>query len=471
MNLRTSRALKNRSSMTGITLKNFRCFGYEQTAPLAPLTLLVGENSTGKTSFMAMIRALWDLVFNGDEPNFNKLPFDLGSIDEIVRDDPDATKQRKFFGAGCFLGFNANGSRPEIPSHIEVEFKENGPIPVLNKLRVSHDKTWIECARRSDQSDVNLSVSCGVHDKTWDFQSLTIHSMLREYGEEGVLPYFREMGSIMHWELSKETRRRDGLIAREGTSKPTPTELRSLLSLLVNTHVNFSRYGEAHASAPVRSSPQRTYEVSKLTRDVEGRYVPKYLAHLHDRGGKEWDYFKENLEEFGRSSGLFDKIHIKKLGGTGGVPFQVEIGLSQNGMVVPNRNLIDVGYGVSQALPVLTESLRRDARHLLLFQQPEVHLHPRAQAALGSLFCKISGKDRQIIVETHSDYILDRVRMDIRDQECKLQHQDVAVLFFDRSGPSVKIHRINLDPAGNIVDPPPSYRQFFMQETNRLIGY
>ena len=48
--------------MDQITLKNFRCFREEQTARLAPLTLLVGENSTGKTSVMAMIRALWDVA-------------------------------------------------------------------------------------------------------------------------------------------------------------------------------------------------------------------------------------------------------------------------------------------------------------------------------------------------------------------------------------------------------------------------
>ena len=457
--------------MTGVTLKNFRCFGSEQTVPLAPLTLLVGENSTGKTSFMAMIRALWDLVFNGDEPNFNKLPYDLGSFHEIVRDDPDATAERDFFGAGCSLRFYSRGIKTGLHSQIDVEFSKDGSIPVLNKLRVSHNKTWIECAKESASSSVRLGVSCGIHDRTWDFKPRARHSILSEYGDEDVLSYLREMGSIMRWELSDTNRKKDTLIARDGTSKPTVSELRTLRNLAINIRTNFSRYGEAYASAPVRSSPQRTYEVSQSIRDVEGRYVPKYLAYLHDRGGDEWNHLKEALEEFGRSSGLFDQISIEKLGDKGGVPFQVKIGFSQNGMAIRDRNLIDVGYGVSQALPVLTEVMHRDARHLLLFQQPEVHLHPRAQAALGSLFCKIAGNDRQIIVETHSDYILDRVRIDIRDQKSELQHLDVAILFFDRSGPSVKIHRINLDSAGNIVDPPPSYRQFFMQETNRLIGY
>ena len=58
--------------MDEITLKNFRCFREEQTARLAPLTLLVGENSTGKTSFMAMIRALWDARLSADRPGFQR---------------------------------------------------------------------------------------------------------------------------------------------------------------------------------------------------------------------------------------------------------------------------------------------------------------------------------------------------------------------------------------------------------------
>ena len=70
--------------MDRITLKNFRCFREEQTARLAPLTLLVGENSTGKTSFLALIRALWDVVYRHRIPDFKEEPYDLGSFDEIA---------------------------------------------------------------------------------------------------------------------------------------------------------------------------------------------------------------------------------------------------------------------------------------------------------------------------------------------------------------------------------------------------
>ena len=67
-----------------IRLRDFRCFGEPQTARLAPLTLLVGENSTGKTSFLAAVRAISDVAFRQREPDFREPPFDLGAFPEIV---------------------------------------------------------------------------------------------------------------------------------------------------------------------------------------------------------------------------------------------------------------------------------------------------------------------------------------------------------------------------------------------------
>lgn len=135
----------------------------------------------------------------------------------------------------------------------------------------------------------------------------------------------------------------------------------------------------------------------------------------------------------------------------------------------PHRNLIDVGYGVSQVLPVITELLRQDAPSMFLMQQPEVHLHPSAQAALGSLFCEVAGRNRQMVVETHSDHLLDRIRMDIRDGTTHLKPDDVSILFFEREGLDVQIHSLRIDEEGNILNAPESYGRFFMEETARSL--
>ena len=107
---------------------------------------------------------------------------------------------------------------------------------------------------------------------------------------------------------------------------------------------------------------------------------------------------------------------------------------------------------------------------MFLLQQPEVHLHPSAQAALGSLFCQVASRERRLVVETHSDYLLDRVRMDIRDSKTSLKPEDVSILFFERGDLDVHIHSLQVDREGNILNEPESYRRFFLQETQRSLG-
>jgi len=195
-----------------------------------------------------------------------------------------------------------------------------------------------------------------------------------------------------------------------------------------------------------------------------------YLANIHFEKENAWELLKDMLEDFGRKAGLFDEISVRSLGKKGSDPFQLRIRKYGSKSKGPQRNLIDVGYGVSQALPVVTELLRDDAPPMFLLQQPEVHLHPSAQAALGSLFCRIAGPKRQLVVETHSDHLLDRVRMDVRDGAAALKPADVSILYFERGDLDVRIHSLRLDEQGNVLDTPPSYRGFFMEETRRSLG-
>ena len=196
-----------------------------------------------------------------------------------------------------------------------------------------------------------------------------------------------------------------------------------------------------------------------------------YLANVYFRDEKQWTTLKSAIEQFGQAAGLFDEIAVKPLGKKESEPFQVQVRKSGRKVKVkgPYRNLIDVGYGVSQVLPIITELMHRDAPPMFLMQQPEVHLHPSAQAALGSLFCQVAGPRRQLVVETHSDHMLDRVRMDVRDGATKLKPEDVSILFFERGDLDVRIHSLRLDKEGNVLNAPPSYRQFFMEETRRSL--
>ena len=175
---------------------------------------------------------------------------------------------------------------------------------------------------------------------------------------------------------------------------------------------------------------------------------------------------KRRLEQFGIASGLFDEIDIKKKGTSDSDPFQIYVKILNY-----TANMIDVGYGVSQILPLLTEVLLADSKKpaIYLMQQPEVHLHPRAQAEFGSLMQRIfAGSNSYCIAETHSDYIVDRVRNHISQGEIK--KEDVSVIFLDRGDHDSSVYQIELDDNGNLVETPPNYRQFFKRETLRSLG-
>ena len=174
---------------------------------------------------------------------------------------------------------------------------------------------------------------------------------------------------------------------------------------------------------------------------------------------------KAALDRFGVSSGLFEGIDIKRLGRSDSDPFQILVKIFG-----PPSNIMDVGYGVSQVLPILVEALSSPDRQTFLMQQPEVHLHPRAQAELGSFLAALAkNSKKRFLVETHSDSLIDRLRMEVRAGET-LDPGDVALLFFERCKREVKIHEIGLDAEGNLIGAPATYRKFFMSEERRLLG-
>ena len=448
--------------MKEITLSDFRCFHRIPTARLAPLTLLVGENSTGKTSFLALIRALWDIAYQESVPDFKESPYDLGSFDEIVH--------RRGPGGGRASEFSASFKAPSVhaprkqrvsakPATLGfgVTFRKRGTAPFPAIVRIDEGEAWIE--QRLEGSGFVRSV--GTRRGSW---TAPIENPYPRFASDQ-LPFI----GWFHFAFGHEEWR-PKLSPLNGAPKPNGSDYDRLARLCDRASRECSEHAAAYASAPVRSTPLRTYDPASADADPKGKYVPMYLANISDEDPAEWERLRTGLERFGQEAGLFDEISVRRFGVRVGEPFQLQVRKFSGKRKGPWRNLVDVGYGVSQALPVVTELMRNDHPPLFLLQQPEVHLHPSAQAALGTLFCEFAGWDRQLVVETHSDYLLDRVRMDIRDRTTELSPEDVSILFFERNGLDVSIHSLRIDENGNVLDAPGTYRRFFLDETSRSIG-
>ena len=104
-------------------------------------------------------------------------------------------------------------------------------------------------------------------------------------------------------------------------------------------------------------------------------------------------------------------------------------------------------------------------------QQPEVHLHPQAQAAFTSLLAILAKqKNNTFIIETHSDYMINRARIDI--MEGNIKPEDVSLIYLEAQGKDVEVHNLCFDKQGNFKDDPPdSYDDFFLSESHKLLGW
>jgi hypothetical protein len=116
-----------------------------------------------------------------------------------------------------------------------------------------------------------------------------------------------------------------------------------------------------------------------------------------------------------------------------------------------SASITDVGFGISQVLPVVVQSMFSRGQ-LLCIEQPEIHLHPRLQAELGSLFadCTRERYGNTFIIETHSEHLMLRLQRLIREK--KLTNEDVAVIYVEPTAEGSKCLHLRLDEEGDFID-------------------
>jgi len=135
-------------------------------------------------------------------------------------------------------------------------------------------------------------------------------------------------------------------------------------------------------------------------------------------------------------------------------------------------DLPDVGFGISQVLPVLVQCFYAPANSIIIMEQPEIHLHPNAQSALADVMIDVinsreNGKDRniQLIIETHSEHFLRRLQR--RIAEDLVSQEKVSAYFANVSQTPAKLDPLQIDMFGNIQNWPPN---FFGDEMADIAG-
>lgn len=429
-----------------IIIENVRCFQGKYKIPVTPITLLVGENSAGKSTFLAILSALTNSTDFPFLANFNTPPYDLGNYENIASRKSTKGKPAQSFRIGfCGPDRAKAGEHTAIATYrghlgqvILSDFSVTGPQGSMSlTVEKREAKGSFVCAGSKSVEQTEIPFTYEIPDRE------------EEISIRGFFPSL--------------------IVDMLTTSKAKTKEAVSKLAPDLFAIVGGGTFPAKHvlSIAPIRTKPRRTYDQFNEEFKPEGDHVPLKLARLLESVEADdqtvRDAVKASMEEFGKESGLFDSVLIERLGNEPSAPFRVAVHLG--GLAL---NLIDVGYGVSQSLPIIVQSLISKRGGMLLMQQPEVHLHPRAQAALGTFFAKLANTKRlQFAIETHSDYLLDRIRQEVARGTIK--PESVTILFFEKKNGHSKIHPLSLDGEGNVVNAPPTYRQFFLEEEMNLL--
>ena len=136
------------------------------------------------------------------------------------------------------------------------------------------------------------------------------------------------------------------------------------------------------------------------------------------------------------------------------------------------HNLTQVGIGVSQVLPILVMGLLSKSESMLIFEQPEVHLHPKSQVLLGDFFLSMALSNRQCIVESHSEHLVNRLRYRIASSTASNELNDLTKIFFvEKTSKGSSFREVKVNEYGAIVDWPDGFfDQSYNQAQNILLA-
>lgn len=195
---------------------------------------------------------------------------------------------------------------------------------------------------------------------------------------------------------------------------------------------------------PIRPMPQRVHLEDGVSDDAALALIRR--LYRNDRLLESVNDWLKRLEV--PYSVAVDRLVSQKSGVERGYSFDLTD--TRSGVEV---SLVDVGYGVSQVLPIITECVG-STRDVICIEQPELHLHPRLAGNLAELLVETVARGNQVIAETHSENILLRVQRLVR--QGAIQPHDVAIIYVDNGPSGASARRLRMDSRGGLLDPWPT---------------
>lgn len=425
--------------ITRITVRGYKSLWEECSIEIRPLTILAGANSSGKSSIMQPLLMLKQTL---DET------YDPGAL---LLDGPHV----RFTSAEQFLS-NLLGQTPADSFTITLECDGEQSLSLTFKKR---QRKAIELTE----------MRFGIDNQATVFRPGMTHEEIESVVPESVKHLRQQVSEgeekLLEWgvhrnrcffELGLYPKDREGGFYRfTGGIAPA--------TLLFVPHIRRI----IHVPA-LRGNPERTYKTTAISDRFPGTFE-NYVASLVDH----WQTSNSpNLRRLGdtlEALGLTWKVEKRRVADTrveirvGRLPHSIRGGARD---VV---NIADVGFGVSQSLPVLVALLVAELGQLVYLEQPEIHLHPRAQVALAQALANAANRGVRVVVETHSALLLLAIQSLIA--EGTLSPELAKLHWFERRSVDgvTEVTSADLDEAGAFGDWPEDFADVELRLQSRYL--
>jgi predicted ATPase len=433
-----------------LRIQNFKAWVDTGPLELAPLTILFGPNSSGKSSINHLLMMLKQTVRSPDRNSV----FDLGDDDAAVN-----------LGSFRDLIFRHDLKRT---LEFEQEWLLDAPINVRDPRsgrRYVGDRLFFEAAARQPEklrAAQSEGFTYGLGDKDGPVLQVTLR---------------RDPRRTTRWRLEsddyefKRVRGRAWELPRPAQFYGFPSEALVYYqnsAFLSDLELNLEQQlGRVSYLGPLRSAPRRRYTWSgAIPEDVgiDGGFAVQALLSARGRAFNWRPKAKTQplqavVAAWLKRMGLIAAFRVSEIAPESDL-FEVRVKVTTRSEEV---KLTDVGFGVSQVLPVIVQAFYAPANSSVLIEQPELHLHASVQASLADLFIDaIAARERgaprrvQLIVESHSEHLLRRLQRRIAEEKISPANVAIYVCNQDPKGAST-IERLQVDEYGDILNWPPDF--------------
>lgn len=431
--------------LTHFRIKNFKIWSDTDEIRLAPITVLFGGNSAGKSSIPQLLLMLKQTAESPDRSRAlhlgdDRTAVDLGLYPDVIHDH-------------------------DTKAALEFWLRWQATPPLRPRDPLTGDRfrgEEIEFAASLAGDDTPRVMQMGYRLLTEGKQTMSL-GMKREGStdkyklhHEGYVPR-RQPGRA--WPLPAPER--FYRFPEEATAYYQNLRVASDLALSLEETLRTIYY-----LGPLREPPRRNYRWSGEAPDHVGARGERFIEAILAGGRRAYNWKRRaktrSLEavvaEHLIEMGLIAKFNVVPLGPKV-KEYEVTVQTTPDAAAV---HLTDVGFGISQVLPVIVEAFYVPPGSTVLMEQPEIHLHPRVEAKLADLFvdavnAREDGNPRncQFIIESHSEHLLRRLQLKIAEEE--VSTDQIALYFVEQTEQGATLRAIEVDDYGNIKNWPKDF--------------